>query len=473
MSAARPVHRRLWSAAVVLLVVVTALVLPSARSVAAPTSDAGGGADAAGCTTPPPSGSGLHPSVVQERYGISSLLQAGHDGHGQTAALIEFNEAVDVAALDQFETCNGLGHPAVTQKAMPGSTLPVIPSPCQASGTVTCFNEAQGDANWLVTGAPGLDRIYIIVAQHEQSELAHIVDGLRDGSLTDGRRVDVVSLSFGECRKKWADADVLATEASLQALGDTGTWFFKAAGDAGPSDCSNHPVCDTANKGPDMGYPAGSPFVTAVGGTELLDGPQGEAQVWNVRPLDPNGPDSCSAGAGGLTTFARPAYQQVVPGGAVPAMRGLPDVAALAGRPGYLNLSSSGEWYGDGGTSLASPLYAGALASVRSALLAAGITPPKHLNEALYLLASDPAQYGTVFNDVVKGDNDIYGVGCCQAASGFDLASGLGELHIDQLPGALALLPVTPGDPNAVPLQPAAVPLQAAAAVPATPTYTG
>ena len=125
----------------------------------------------------------------------------------------------------------------------------------------------------------------------------------------------------------------------------------------------------------------------------------------------------------------------------MPRKRGLPDVAALAdASPGYLQLSSSGEWFANGGTSLAAPLYASAFASIRSKLLHMHIRPPVVLNDALYAIAAKPALYHRVFEDVVEGNNDIYGVGCCEAAPGFDLASGLGEIHIDKMADALAAM---------------------------------
>ena len=296
----------------------------------------------------------------------------------------------------------------------------------------------------MLTGAPGLDRLYVIVStKDERLALPHIVDELRLGKLTDGRRPDVLSLSFGECQSGWTTAEVNRTEASLRALADAGSWFFKAAGDAGPSDCSPHPKCDPKLKGPQMGYPAASAWVTAVGGTSVPGAtnadPTGKPVVWNDRKSNPkNVHENCAAGAGGLSIFHTPGYQRAVPYAHVPPKRALPDVAGLAGSPGYLNLTSSGKWVGGGGTSLASPLYAGAFASIRTMLRAMGIAPPVALNNAIYFIAANPTRYRRVFVDVRKGDNDIYHVNCCKAKKGFDLASGLGELRIDRMADALA-----------------------------------
>ena len=43
----------------------------------------------------------------------------------------------------------------------------------------------------------------------------------------------------------------------------------------------------------------------------------------------------------------------------------------------------------------------------------------------------------SAFYDITKGSNDLSGVGCCQAAVGYDLASGLGVPNWAVLPGSL------------------------------------
>ena len=426
--------RRLFA----LVAVVAATVLAAAPVTVAPAASAASSASAAaaasaaplpGCTNAPPATTDLTPIQLRQRDGLDPLLAAGHDGRGQTAALIEVASSVDQVALDDFAACFGSTAPPLVQRALPGQTVPP-PSPT--------FKEAQGDAESLVSGAPGLDRIYVIVVADIRQDLAAAAKALVDGSLTDGQRVDVVSLSFGPCFPTWQADEIAASEAALQQVADAGIWFFKAAGDAGPSDCSPHPTCVPKDAGPAMGYPASSPWVTAVGGTMLEQGLLGPPKVWNAHEGDPN---DCSAGAGGLadaTTFPRPAFQDVVPSGQVPTSRGLPDVVALAGYPNYLNLESGGGWVGNAGTSLAAPFYAGAMASVRSALRHAGLAHPVHLNDALYALAADPATYAAAFVDVTTKGNDIYGVGCCTAGVGFDLASGLGELRIDVVAAQLA-----------------------------------
>jgi hypothetical protein len=107
----------------------------------------------------------------------------------------------------------------------------------------------------------------------------------------------------------------------------------------------------------------------------------------------------------------------------------VPDISGLSGHPKY-QILFPGEWKTDGGTSFATPLYAAGLAAVRSDLARRGIPIPPDLNTALYQAASDPATYAAVFTDVTHTDNDLLGVGCCTAGPGYDMASGLGELHV-------------------------------------------
>jgi hypothetical protein len=54
-------------------------------------------------------------------------------------------------------------------------------------------------------------------------------------------------------------------------------------------------------------------------------------------------------------------------------------------------------------------------------------------NGWFYAAASQPS----TFFDVTSGNNDLAGVGCCQATTGYDLASGLGVPNWTALPAAL------------------------------------
>ena len=434
------------------------------------TSEAGRRQSTTTCTNPPPTSDALTPAQLQQRYGLTPLHAAGFDGRGQTAVILAVAESVDIDALAQFGACLGVAIPPVTQVPVPGSTVPP-PSPT--------FTEAQGDIEALATGAPGLDQVYVVVMDDLFADLATALQGLADGSLTGGRRPDVATFSFGgnptatspiSCVPNWSAAGIAQVESALQGLAAAGTWFFRSGGDAGSSDCAGHPTCNPNDGELALGYPTASPWVTAVGGTQLDAGVAGPPVVWDEHQP----PGTCMAGGGGPadpTLFPRPPYQASLPGGLTLTSRGAPDVAALAGSPWYLDLEAGGGWVGTGGTSLASPFTAGLAASVRSALVASGITPPTPLNPALYALAADPATYAAVFTDVTSGTNDLYQVGCCTAGPGYDLASGLGELNAAALAAALARAtpptpPTTAASTSTTTSSPGPLPL-------VTPAFTG
>jgi hypothetical protein len=54
-------------------------------------------------------------------------------------------------------------------------------------------------------------------------------------------------------------------------------------------------------------------------------------------------------------------------------------------------------------------------------------------NGWFYAAASQPS----TFLDITSGNNDLAGVGCCQATVGYDLASGLGVPNWSALSAAL------------------------------------
>lgn len=417
------------------------------------------------------------PVDLAERYGYASLHRDGHTGQGLIAAQLQFGQSVSVPRLRQFETCLGLGAVPFTQIHVRNDT-PAAPVAPQDTATLPApGREAQSDAEMIVSSAPGLEHLYVLVADSEDDfypTLTSMLRTLASGEVTGGRAPDIISLSYGACEADLTKELVASTDDALESLASGGTWFFKGAGDSGSTDCADKDICATTPQQASVHYPASSRWVTAVGGTEVtVPQPEGRratgpATVWNSRATNP---DVCSGGGGGTSTFyPTPDYQRTVPGGAVPTMRGVPDIAALASTPGLLTLlpvrppaptsvtsgadtsstSPGGAtpaieqtwvWGPNGGDSLSGPLMAGAFASLRSALIARGVEVPVLLNPVLYRVANDPAVGSAVFRDITSGNNDVYDVGCCVATAGYDLASGLGEVDIAQLLEVLAPAP--------------------------------
>ncbi len=127
-------------------------------------------------------------------------------------------------------------------------------------------------------------------------------------------------------------------------------------------------------------------------------------------------------------------------------MRTVPDVSHMGATfPGVLYLLDGSWTFGDG-TSAAAPMTAGMTAVMIGALRADGQEQLGALNPLLYTLAS----HGEVaLRDITIGDTDLFGVGCCAAGPGYDLATGLGSFDLAALTDALRSPTVTLAAPAA------------------------
>jgi hypothetical protein len=264
-----------------------------------------------------------------------------------------------------------------------------------------------------------------------------------------GHVPDVISASLGTCEPALkagiGRAGERSVEGALALAAASGISVLAASGDGGSSGCigRNGPIDVLA-----VSYPASSPYVTGIGGTNVTLTPanQIEAQyVWNDAPY------ALSAGGGGLSTvFKRPSYQR---GFVSKNRRAVPDVSLLADvLPGYNIYCTAPEclagnpspWITVGGTSASAPLFAGGLSMVDQLLREHGRQNLGLANSLLYEIQGHNASSGAI-SDVTINNNDLgpyipagnhRPLGCCSAEPGFDFASGLGSVDL----GKFALL---------------------------------
>ncbi len=191
----------------------------------------------------------------------------------------------------------------------------------------------------------------------------------------------------------------------------------------------------------EVSLPASDPLVLSVGGTTLTanrtTGAYRNETAWN-DPMLQFGPQS-SASAGGFShLFARPAYQDGVPG--IGAMRGVPDVAGEAGSANDMAFvfAAPGGAYppsSEGGTSASGPFWAGLIALADQE---AG-HPLGFVNPAIYRIARGPF-YHKAFHDITTGNNTVTVNGVTiigyQAGPGWDAVTGWGT------PDAQVLIPL-------------------------------
>jgi subtilase family serine protease len=176
-----------------------------------------------------------------------------------------------------------------------------------------------------------------------------------------------------------------------------------------------------------VGFPATSPWVTAVGGTTLYADANGNYQsetTWN---------DGIGSATGGGYSFyfKAPDYQKQTLPSAVQSLshgyRGIPDVA-YDGDPStsiavYLGFVPEPDYYLFGGTSAGTPQWAGLVADANQW---AG-HPLGFLNAKLYQLAARQSQIGSVFHDITTGNNVQGSVPGYQATPGWDAVTGWGS----------------------------------------------
>jgi len=237
-------------------------------------------------------------------------------------------------------------------------------------------------------------------------------------------------------------------------LGLRGISVLVASGDNGAYTLDVQPNCSRSAPG----FPASSPWITAVGGTQLAKGgaPVCGYASGDVAVICHNDAEVvCTSARGGVITsgggfsndFAAPWYQREAVRGYLQhahaplpspeewhynaSGRGFPDVSAIAAC--YL------VWMGDKlelmfGTSASTPLIAAMVAQWNEERLQKGQPPLGFLNPLLYRLA---ARRPEVFNDVVVGDIRCSGDTCCNAgfaaARGWDAATGVGSPRFDAI----------------------------------------
>jgi subtilase family serine protease len=224
----------------------------------------------------------------------------------------------------------------------------------------------------------------------------------------------------------------------FQKIGARGLTILVASGDSGTNGRTDGNCVDPYLK-PD--FPACSPFVTSVGGTQVNNA------VTNV----PNPPPVCNtfqcisggdevavsydvssfASGGGFSVYSvQPAYQAAAvaaywkTGVHMPdasyfnkTNRGFPDVAAL----GHDCMIYEGQDEQVGGTSCAAPIWAAITGVLNQYSMKRTGKPLGFLNPWLYKVYADCK---TCFQDITVGDNICTENGCQPTCEGFECAAG-------------------------------------------------
>jgi kumamolisin len=237
-------------------------------------------------------------------------------------------------------------------------------------------------------------------------------------------RPTALSVSWGlaEDDSDWSPAARAAINRRLNTAALLGINVCAAAGDDGSGD-------EETDGRFHVDFPAASPFVLAVGGTQINGGlsPANEV-VWWKSPGRRTPQGGGATGGGVSVLMRRPAWQAVkirsLNSGNFDG-RVVPDIAALAGHP-LFDLITFGHDAPNGGTSASAPLWASLLARLDANLPAA--KRRRGASRLLYLPLDRSTVGASSCNDITSGNNASMpqpGRGY-RAGVGFDAVSGWG-----------------------------------------------
>ena len=299
------------------------------------------------------------PAQLQSLYGLPTAYKAGFDGTGQTIVLLEaYGYPTIEADANAFNQLTGL--PKFTSsnfKIIYPQGPPVSPE----AGVLTGWDvEIALDVQWAHSIAPGA-KILVVAAAGQDTvsfidAISYITKNILGYTVNDSWEEDT-DLIAGPLEEE-------AYSQVLEVAAAKGISFHFSAGDDGDEGLGS-PIGAA-------GVPSNSPYATAVGGTSILNKPNGsgyETLGWGSSFVflneqgvqDPPAPyPSFFGGSGGGESvyFAKPSWQKSLPG----TGRQTPDVSALAdpytGVPIVLTSGGvQGVEAGWGGTSLACPIF--------------------------------------------------------------------------------------------------------------------
>jgi kumamolisin len=364
---------------------------------------------------------GLSPSQLLDAYDADPLISRGIAGQGETVVLFE-TDAFNSSDVNEF--ANAVDRPLNLKYPLGnlGDTEGESTMDIETVHEIAPFAKLV-DVNLLSSQFQNMSTAATYEAAF--SFAAHRFPGA------------IWSISLGSCEDDtniFDSADLMAMNDAVAKAEMGGTTVFSSSGDSGGLDCMPP---DDAGQSPlgsweGVSVPASLPAVTSVGGTTLSTTAAGTylgERTW-TEPLLLQG-----SGGGLSRVFPRPAWQ-VGPGtGGIADLSGarqVPDVSADANPATGNDIIEHGHVTTGGGTSLASPTWAGFTALIDEYLHTQGDKEVGFLNAELYKLAEAPKPYRP-FHDITTGGNDYY-----LATPGYDMATGLGSPDVWNLARDLA-----------------------------------
>jgi subtilase family serine protease len=392
-------------------------------SASTPADGAAGGEDGGAQSVGPPPASTADcnsvttcytPQQLQVAYGVKPLLDRGTDGRGETVVFPELAETHLNPPLVTDLRQDMAGFDAMFH--LPAAHMRVVST--LAGGPADpwlAFGEEVLDVEMVHALAPGATLVILLVPSNSLNNtpnaVAAAVASLRVGSTLGGiMSISAAGQVGGEHCVSHAQAD--SVNAALQEAQSRHVTVVAATGDIGAAGepCEIYDALTgsgTFTPVKEVTLLSSDPLVLGAGGTTLTASHTTGAWIsetaWGLPYGDPGSAFQASGG-GFSRLFARPSYQNGVPG--IKAARGVPDVSADAnGHTGMaIVLSNGGRSMvrNSGGTSASAPIWAALIAL-------ADQYAGRHLgfvNPAIYQIARSAA-YHQAFHDITTGNNTV------------------------------------------------------------------
>lgn len=375
----------------------------------------------------------LAPGDFATIYNLNPLYTAGTDGTGTSIAIVGRTN-INLSDVQTFRSYFGL--PANNPQIILNGPNPGI------NGDV---DEAVLDVEWSGAVAKGAAIKFVVSAS------TNTTDGVDLSALyiVSHNIATVMSTSYGACEAGMGTAEMAFYKNLWQQAAAQGISTMISSGDSGAAGCDPGSAT-SSSAGKNINGLCSSVYSVCVGGTQFNDTSSYSAYwtpgmnattkasamsyipegAWNQSGSVSGGSGLWATGGGASSVYAKPSWQ-AGPGVPADGKRDVPDVSLAASTHDGFLVVENGNLYVIGGTSAASPSFAGIMALVNQKNGAQG-----NPNPVLYQLATLEASHATAhsyFHDVTTGSNTVPGTTGYNSAAGYDLATGLGSVKANDL----------------------------------------
>jgi hypothetical protein len=346
-------------------------------------------------------GSGPNGNLAGFDYRAAYVPGVSLTGTGQSVGLLEF-DAYYPGDITAYESQTGVSNVPLQQVLLDGY-----------NGTPQSANsEVALDIEMAVSMAPGLSSVVVFEADPINGLPNDVLQAMSSSTYTNIKQFSC-SWGFGPVSASARSA----MDVYFMKFASQGQSFFASSGDGG-----------AATNGVAIMPPDDDPNITLVGGTVLATAGPGAAwlseTVWNAQ----EGPGYNESSGGISTSYAIPSWQtgvNMTANNGSKAKRNSPDVAMAADN--IFIVADNGQQETTGGTSAATPLWAGFAALANQQAVAAGLPVIGFVNPALYHIGTNSG-FTSCFDDITVGNNtNTTSAIHFLAVPGYDLCTGWGS----------------------------------------------